>query len=921
MRRVDHAELVDLAASVADGTPIDWSQAEARTDGDSRRLVSHLRLVERIASLHRSIPDDNAVTGIAAAVADRGTIDWDAIEAGAHGKDRRLLRHLRLVESISSVHRTMALEERTQEAGLTAPAESEQPSGPRWGQLVLLDSIGQGASSEVFRAWDSTLHQEVALKLLHDDGTSADTHGRLLDEARRLARVHHRHVVHVYGADEHDDRVGLWMELVRGHSLEEIVKTRGSFGEREAALIGLDLCAALAAVHRAGLLHRDIKAQNVMREDGGRVVLMDFGTGEELAGTSRLVGTPLYLAPEIFRGEKASAQTDIYSAGVLLYYLVTGQFPVSAASMQELARAHADRQRRPVRDLRPDLHESFVRVIERSLDSDPKRRYASAGELEAALRETIAPQTLPAPLPPVVTEPINSPIPAAPRTRTRLAFAAAAAVFLAVAAAVALIVWTRVPDSPVAAALTSVRRVAVMPMTDSSGGQLPKHFAGALTDELVTTLGQVRALTVKSVRADRTSGRSNTELARDLDVDALLVASLMASEAGAGPPRVRVNVQLVAAKAGELLWGHVFERPRGETLTLQADISKAISSAVRIALSPSEAAQIGRIRTTNPAAEDAYLLGKMHLGQYGGSAATLALNAFERAITLDPDHAAAHAGRAQALVSVGQFNRPSIVETRAHVLDAIQRALRLDPGLADAHSLLGYISFLYDWDWNAAESSFLHSLELNPSSSYAHELYLNYLAAVGKVDEAVEHAQIARRLDPESGSTARALVLALYYQRDIRGAENALAQARALEPNAAGNAVLQSRIDEANGRIERALEAGSRALELSAGGGVALRVSTIRLEALLGRKDEAETHLAQLEKELAARQTGVSARDLGYIQLALGNRDAAIDRLTQAVDQHDTNAVWFGVDPRLDPLRTDDRFRQLLARIGLPTRP
>ena len=149
-----------------------------------------------------------------------------------------------------------------------------------------------------------------------------------MDEARRLARLRHEHVVQVYGAEEHDGRVGLWTELVRGESLEQLVADRGPLGAREAALVGLDVCAALAAVHGAGLVHRDVKAQNVMREAGGRVVLMDFGTGEDLAGTSRLVGTPFYLAPEIFRGQKASVQSDLYSVGVLLFYLVTGKFPV-----------------------------------------------------------------------------------------------------------------------------------------------------------------------------------------------------------------------------------------------------------------------------------------------------------------------------------------------------------------------------------------------------------------------------------------------------------------------------------------------------------------------------------------------------------------------------------------------------------------
>ncbi len=334
--RADDRALVDAAASVADGAPVDWVSAESRADADSRRLVRHLRLVESIASLHRSIPP---------------------------------------IEADDSQIRSATVADRSRAPG---PAVGE------WGRLSLLDRIGHGTSCEVYRAWDTALQREVALKLLHDEGDHAEAHGRILEEARRLARIRHAHVVQVYGAEHHDNRVGLWMELVRGQSLEEVLQARGPFGAREAALIGLDLCAALAAVHGAGLLHRDIKAQNVMRESGGRLVLMDFGTGEELSGTNRLVGTPLYLAPEIFRGQRASVQSDLYSLGVLLFYLVTGKFPVVAASMEELARAHAQRQRQSLRDLRPDLPEAFVATVERALDSDPTRRYHSVGDFESA---------------------------------------------------------------------------------------------------------------------------------------------------------------------------------------------------------------------------------------------------------------------------------------------------------------------------------------------------------------------------------------------------------------------------------------------------------------------------------------------------------------------------------------------------------
>ncbi len=478
MLRADDRALVDLAASVADGTPVDWNTAEACAGAPERRLVRHLRVVDSIASLHRSIPENQAIEDLAASVADGRPIDWSAAESRAAEAERRVVRHLRLVESIASLHRSTAQEDTEP----MLPLPQQEPSGPRWGRLVILDSLGAGTSSEVSRAWDTALHREVALKLLHDDGDRREAHTRLLDEARRLARVRHAHVVQVYGAEDHDNRVGLWMELVRGESLESIVKTRGSFGAREAALIGLDLCAALAAVHGAGLLHRDVKAQNVVREQGGRIVLMDFGTGEELAGTNRLVGTPLYLAPEIFKGQNASAQSDLYSLGVLLYYLCTSQFPVLAGSMPQLAQAHEQKQRRPLRDLRPDVPEAFVGVVERALDPHPDRRYRSAGEMEAALRESLDAQPRSVP---------DAPRSTVPSRRVGGAFLGVAAALVALIAG--LVWWMRAPAAP---GSTAVHTLAVLPMPQDAS--TPDGFSAGFTDQLISTLGQISSLRVTS---------------------------------------------------------------------------------------------------------------------------------------------------------------------------------------------------------------------------------------------------------------------------------------------------------------------------------------------------------------------------------------------------------------------------------------
>ncbi len=405
-------------------------------------------------------------------MADGSPVDWEAVEAGAPGRDRRIVRHLRLVDSIAALHRSIP--PTATDTPLATPAA---PDGRRWGRLVILEAIGKGTSCDVFRAWDSELHRDVALKLLHQDDLAEVVAMRTRVSWRKPAAwrgLRHEHVVQVYGAEEHDGRVGLWTELVRGESLDEIVQARGPLGAREAALVGLDVCAALAAVHNAGLLHRDVKAQNVMREAGGRIVLMDFGTGEDLAGSNRLVGTPLYLAPEIFGGQKASVQSDVYSVGVMLFYLVTGTFPVVAATLEQLARGHANRLRQPLRDLRPDVPAGFIGVVERALDSDPARRYRSVGELEQGLRESL--ERSPAQRP--ATEPVPAP---KPRRRFGTPFVAAGAALVLLV--VALIVWTRT-STPVVAP-TSVTRVAVLPFREISNdprGGVPRRRAHRSAD-------------------------------------------------------------------------------------------------------------------------------------------------------------------------------------------------------------------------------------------------------------------------------------------------------------------------------------------------------------------------------------------------------------------------------------------------------
>lgn len=846
--------------------------------------------------------EDRGLARIATSLADGDAIDWQHAEESADPSERRLIRHLRLVASISHVHRTLS-------AGADEPAESagEDPQGRRWGRLILRERIGEGTSCEVFRAWDTELHREVALKLLKPGaGGSTGAHDRVLAEARRLARVNHDNVVRVYGAEPHDGRVGLWMELVEGQSLDDTVRARGRFSAAEAAIVGQHLCAALAAVHGAGLLHRDVKAQNVMRDATGRIVLMDFGTGEpatENTGTNRLVGTPLYLAPEIFAGRPASAQSDLYSLGVTLFYLVSGKYPYAAISMEGLSDAHARRQIQHLRDLRPDLPPPFIAAIERALDPDPSRRYRSAGEMEAALRQSLDPR----------------PAAASSGRHTRAwAFTAVAALLLLIVSG--LIVWTR--QTPVSTeSPAQVESLAVLPMVDLSAASVAPHLADAMTDELIATLGRIQSLRViprTSVMRFKNTQQSVPEIASALKVDAVLESSMRVEQAdAAGPALVRVNARLLSAGAsGSTIWSASFDRPMGQLLALQDDIARSLTGEIQAVLTEGEQRRLTETRTTTPAADEAYFRGLHHLAQLSVSHARLALEAFRRAVELDSDHAAARAGLARAYITLGFLGAMSQPEARALALAQANVAATEDS--SEAYAVLGDIRFYYDWDWSGAEDAYRRALSLNDDLVYARTQYARYLAAAGRLDEAVAEARRATVQDPLSPGAFSTLALIQHFRREHPAALETLDRAMTVDPSSAGAYFIRSRVHAARGAIREAIAANDRAIELSPEPATSWRAQRVQLAARMGPNSDTDRALKLLISETKARQEHLGRAHLAYIQIAMGRPAQALQLLREAADARDPDVLWLAVDPRVDAIRHDPDFHLLLQRVGVP---
>ena len=845
--------LLPLAESVADGSAVDWHEAEARATTDEQAVIRQLRVLASLAAIHRSIPTGS--------------------DAGARAGDRRM----------------------------TSPAIGS------WADLSLVERLGGGTFGEVYRAWDRHLEREVALKLLRLDDLSDDPQSsRIAGEGRLLARVRHPNVITVHGVEIHEGRVGLCMELVRGTTLEDVLHKRGPFSAREAALIGIDLCSALAAVHGAGLIHRDVKAQNVMREDGGRIVLMDLGTGREARpdqtlGLPDLAGTPLYLAPEIFEGAAASERTDLYSLGVLLYHLVTGSFPVPAATVDELRDGQARGAVVRLRDARADLPTAFVRVVDRAIARDPTERYASAGELEADLAATL------------------HQLPAATRHEKREPprLAAFGAALVATLLAVAALVWSLMGRSVTPAVPGPIRSIAVLPLKNLSGDPSQEYFADGMTDELISVLGRLGSFSVisrTSVMPFKNSNKSVQEIVDQLHVDAVLEGSVLVVPGGGDGQRVRINARLLRAGAPETqVWDRTFEKVVGDVLALQREVAAGVAEGVGL-----HASTIGgstRVRE-NAQAQDAYFQGRyLLLNNLSRDNFVRAREYLERAVRLQPESSRAYAGLARCYYFLDLYGVLPRLDAARLAEDAATTAVRLDALSPEAHSQLANVAFQYGWNWAKADEAYRRAIELNPSYSFARSEYARFLMAENRVEEALAQARRAQELDPLSPEALDVIGLGLYYARQY---DEAIAQYQAvvrMEPNSAQHHLSLGRAYAAKSQYDLAIAELESAVTIS-GQAPFIVAELARTHAAAGDASRAQALLESLTTAERSDGPRLPAQYQAYVWAALDQPDRAFASLDKAVKDREFNLLWARVDPRFDRLRSDPRFTTLLGSLG-----
>jgi TolB-like protein/Flp pilus assembly protein TadD len=857
--------------------------------------------------------DAAALLPLAESIADGAVVDWASVEAAAAPDHRRIIRELRVLAELTTLHRTLADEDAATPEPL-ARTESAPAIG-RWAHLDLIARIGGGSFGEVYRAWDRHLERQVALKLLRSTDESGDPFAsRIVSEGRLLASVRHPNVVAVHGVAEHEGRVGLWMELVDGTTLEDVLAGHGPFSAAEAALIGIDLCRALAAIHRAGLVHRDVKTQNVVRERGGRVVLMDFGAGRRLdaAGVSDRAGTPLSLAPELFEGAQASARTDLYSLGVLLYRLVTGEFPVRAATMEELEAAHRAGRVAHLRDARPELPAPFVRVIDRAIARDPQKRFATAGELEAALAQSVS----------AAAGEASGPAAAAPSRWIWGAVAAAAAAVVAAVVLVAPLVRSRSSpsSSPAAAAHAPIRSIAVLPLVNLSGDPSQEYFADGMTEQLIATIGQLAGINVISRTSAMQFKGSKTPLpaiARALHVDAVLEGSVQMTGSGGranpGGKQVRVNARLIYAGTDTQVWDRTFERVISDVFSLQADVAKAVAEGIGLRLQASTAPAAAP-RSIQPSAYEAYLRGVYLLNKRTPADIRSGIEQFRAAIDADPAHPLAWAGLSDGYSLLASYDEERPRDARPRAKAAALKALELDDSLAEAHTALAIVQWTYDWDLPAAEAELRRAIALRDNYAIAHAWYGLLLNELGRFDQALAETRRAQELDPLSLIIDVNVGRCFYFARNYTQALEHLQALARREPDYWIVHAILGQTYLAMGRVDDAITELERARQI--------QPSVPRNAGVLGDAYGRAGRRADA-RQLAAGLTQLAQRRYvppvyeAMVYMGMGDARRAVDLLRRTVVDRSDWVVQLASDPQFDPIRTDPGFRALLESAGL----
>ena len=785
---------------------------------------------------------------------------------------------------------------------------------------------------EVYLALDTKLDRKVAIKVLQPDSLAEENlKKRLLREAQAAAKLDHPNICAVYDVNEADSLTFIVMQYIEGETLAEKME-RKPLGLSTALAIAQQAAEGLAEAHAHGIVHRDIKPQNMMITPRGQLKILDFGLAKQMrssvpvdndAPTATLLSTPglvvgtmPYMSPEQVQGEPLDAASDIFSLGVTLYEMLAGKHPFKDKSAAVTMSRILLGEPIPTPQFQTQVSPELQTLLSKMLRKDKAARYQTAQDFLTDLRQ------LPAKLSAYDTQAnasrtkevsaitstekvADSFLSKAQRNKWALLASALALILLVVA-----ISWwlaTEHSDS-----------LAILPFTyASSDPQLManpdrEYISDGMTESIINNLSQLTNLKViarSSVFRYKGKDLDVQAIGRGLNVRTVLVGHI--KQEG---DELRITVELMDVQGNRSIWGDTYQRKTADIQTVQKEIARNVSEKLRLKLTGADQTQLAKTYTESGEAYEAYLKGRYHWNKRTDEGFKQATNFFQEAIVKDPSYALAYTGLADCYTLRSDYGFLAPKEGYALAKGAVTLALKYDDSLAEAHTSLASIKAVTDWDWQGAENEYRRAIELNPKYPTAHHWYAAQLLLQGRLDQALQEIKKAQQLDPLSLGINKDFAVILLYARDYDKALEQCRKTLEIEPHFGGMSTyiaqiyeLKQKYPEATAELEKAHAAAPEDGEITYALGQAY--------ALMGRKDEALKISNELNQP--AKQNVYLPTEAAYLYALLGEKEQAVAILQKAADNHYMPVAEVKMDPRFDELRKDARVGEILQKIGL----
>jgi len=798
---------------------------------------------------------------------------------------------------------------------LETPTEELTTGSTFAGRYKIIEELGKGGMGKIYKALDTEIKEKIALKLINPE-ISADkrTIERFQNELKFARKISHRNVCRMYDLNKEEGSYYISMEYVSGEDLKSMIRMMGQLSSGKAISIAKQVCEGLAEAHRLGVIHRDLKPQNIMIDREGNARIMDFGIARSLkakgiTGAGVMIGTPEYMSPEQAEMKEVDQRSDIYSLGVILYEMVTGRVPFEGETPLGIAMKHKSEKPKDPRELNAQLPENLSRVILRCMEKDKKNRYQSAGEVCSELSR------IEKGIPTTEREiPKRKPITSREVTVTfglkKLFIPALVVIALMI---VAVVIWQLLPQKEAVPVAKGRNSIAVLPFADLSLKKDLEYLCDGMTDEIIAKLSRLRGLKVMnrtSVMQYKNTDKDIKEIGQELDVANILLGSVRKEE-----DNIRVTAQLVNAEDRFQIWLDVYDRKLESVFIIQSDIAEKIAKALQTELSLEEKERLQKHPTENLKAYNSYIQGRWFLEKRTEKSLKKAIEYFNQAIEEDLGYGLAYAELASAYSLLAEYSPYPPKEAYLNAKEAVRKALESDETLAEAHAELATLKSNYELDWEGAEKEFKRAIELNSNYAPAHHWYAVALGRRSRFNEAIEEIKRARELDPLSLVISRNVGMILFYARQYDQAKEALQKTIEMDPNFSISHYLLGCVYSQKSMYNKAIEEFQKEKELVGGFSPYTEAAIGVVYARMGEIGKAEQVLNYLIEQ--SKHMYVSSYALAWLHFALGKKDQGFAELEKAFDAHDSWLIEIKIEPFLDTARSDPRFAALLKKMNL----